>query len=109
MTSESEILSAFLKVGKKSLLAHPLVETFIHLKGMAISNFSKVNLLTFLFFLVSLTCLVDWTSGLKYDRQDSCAQTANAGLNHSGCHSYKEEESAAEGWMLVYNSGEIDL
>ena len=23
---------------------------------------------------------------------------------HSGCHSYKEEESAAEGWMLVYQT-----
>ena len=28
---------------------------------------------------------------------------------HSGYHSYKEEESAAEGWMLVYNCGEIEL
>ena len=30
-------------------------------------------------------------------------------FHHSGCHGYKEEESAAEGWMLVYNCGEIEL
>ena len=26
--------------------------------------------------------------------------TAISYLHHSGCHSYKEEESAAEGWLL---------
>ena len=28
-------------------------------------------------------------------------------LKHSGCHSYKEEESAAEGWMLVTKVGKL--
>merc|ERR1719266_936441 len=76
-TSESEILSTFLKFGRKSLLAHPLTETFIHLKGLATNNFFKINVLTFLLYLMSFTTIVDWTSAMKYDRNETCQDSRN--------------------------------
>ena len=70
-------MSTFLKFGRKSLLAHPLAETFIHLKGLATNNFFKINVLTFLLYLISFTTLVDWTSAMKYERNETCQDSRN--------------------------------
>ena len=67
-----------MRFGRKSLLAHPLAETFIHLKGLATNNFFKINVLTFFLYLISFTVLVDLTSAWKYDRNDTC-QTSKDG------------------------------
>ena len=63
--SESEVLTNFLK-GRKSLLAHPLTETFVHLKGLSTNVFFKLNILIYLVYLISFTALVDWTATKKY-------------------------------------------
>ena len=108
-TSESEILSTFLRFGRKSLLAHPLAETFIHLKGLATNNFFMANVLTFALYLISFTFLVDWTSMMKYDRNNTCQTSAD------GCQSQFDGKSIEwflnEGghdwrfpvWFLVYS------
>ena len=108
-TSESEILSTFLRFGRKSLLAHPLAETFIHLKGLATNNFFYINVATFLLYLIFFTSLVDWTSMMKYDRNNTCQTSAD------GCHTQFDGKSIEwflnEGghdwrfpvWFLVYS------
>ena len=64
--SESEVLSTFLEFGRKSLLGHPLTETFIHLKGSSTNIFFYINIFNYFLYLLSFTLLVEWTSSQKY-------------------------------------------
>ena len=79
------------------MLAHPLAETFVHLKGLASNNFFMVNVLTFALYLISFTCLVDWTSGMKYDRQDDCTTDTNT---TEGCRAYFRHNRTIQ-WFLT--------
>ena len=74
-----------------------MAETFVHLKGLATNNFFMVNVLTFALYLISFTCLVDWTSGMKYDRQDNCTTDTNT---TEGCRAYFRHNRTIQ-WFLT--------
>ena len=74
-----------------------MAETFVHLKGLASNNFFMVNVLTFALYLISFTCLVDWTSGMKYDRQDNCTTDTNT---TEGCRAYFRHNRTIQ-WFLT--------
>ena len=74
-----------------------MAETFVHLKGLASNNFFMVNVLTFALYLISITCLVDWTSGMKYDRQDNCTTDTNT---TEGCRAYFRHNRTIQ-WFLT--------
>ena len=73
-----------------------MAETFVHLKGLAANNFFKVNVLIFALYLLSFSCLVDWTSNMKYERDETCRAdtlTPNQTLIPSGCRAeFKNRE-----------------
>ena len=56
-----------------------------------------VNVLTFALYLISFTCLVDWTSGMKYDRQDNCTTDTNT---TEGCRAYFRHNRTIQ-WFLT--------
>ena len=79
-----------------------MAETFVHLKGLASNNFFMVNVLTFALYLISFTCLVDWTSGMKYDRQDGCKKA------DEGCRTDFRDDKWIQ-WFLKYGANVTDV
>ena len=83
-----------------------MAETFVHLKGLASNNFFMVNVLTFALYLISFTCLVDWTSGMKYDRQDKCTTDTNT---TEGCRAFFRDRDKWIQWFLKYGANVTDV
>ena len=81
-----------------------MAETFVHLKGLATNNFFMVNVLTFALYLISFTCLVDWTSNMKYDRQDECKKANTT----EGCRTYFRDDKWIQ-WFLKYDTWNVPL
>ena len=65
-----------------------------------------VNVLTFALYLISFTCLVDWTSGMKYDRQDICTTDTNT---TEGCRAFFRDRDKWIQWFLKYGANVTDV
>jgi len=66
--NEMEILSKFKDFHQKKLLAHPLVETYLHLKWITTKKFLYINIFLYVLYLLSLTVLVTITAEGKYKK-----------------------------------------
>ena len=64
--NEIDVLSSFIHFRQKALLAHPLTETYLHLKWLTVKNLYFINIFLYVLYLLSLTVLTVWTSALKY-------------------------------------------
>jgi len=70
MGDETEVIAGFLSNGRKSLLAHPLAETFLHLKWLSVSKILMINMLLYVLYLISFTGLAVWTTIDKHHLTD---------------------------------------
>lgn len=98
------IVSTFLKYGRKNLLTHPLVETFIHLKWISSSVFFYINILLYLLYLLSFTILADWTATMKYDFPKNSTSTEGADREDDTIMEYCGRDIACNiyVWFFLY-------
>ena len=76
--NETDVLSSFIKYGAKNLLAHPLTETYLHLKWFTVRRYFYVNFFFYILYVLTLTALTIWTSQLKYhDKEWNCTTLYN--------------------------------
>ena len=67
--NEIDIMSTFLESGQKSLLAHPLTETYLFLKYLTVKKFFFINISLYVLYLLTLTPLTIASAILKYHNQ----------------------------------------
>ena len=55
--NEIDILSSFLDSGDKSVLSHPLTETYLTLKYLIVRKFFMINIFLYVLYLLIFTSL----------------------------------------------------
>ena len=68
--NEIDILSNFLDSGDKSVLAHPLTETYLTLKYLTVRKFFMINIFLYVLYLMIFTSLTWLSSRLKYHNKN---------------------------------------
>ena len=70
-SDEMTVMSRFNEFHKKTLLNAPTAEVYLHIKWSLIKKFYILNSIMYLFYLISLTGLVYWTSYSKNHNETS--------------------------------------